>query len=145
MAWKPCSSRNRKKPPVSTRVVEPTANWAGSPNLKTRRGPGWTAGLGRRITPASAVPMAIATPHKAVRPRKSRRFGESGISPLLAEQESLHRDGMRGAALGAEGAADAAIFVFQDRRVAGACPVCGQKSINLGRRRQLFQRDQLQA
>src|SRR5450755_1078738 len=96
------------------RVVEPTANCAGSPSLKTLSGPGCTAGLGRRITPASAVPMAISTPHRAVRPRKSRRFGESGISPLLAEQESLHRDGVRRAALGAQGTADAAVFVFQN-------------------------------
>src|SRR6187431_2800738 len=145
MAWKPCSSRNRKKPPDSMRVVEPTANWAGSPNLKTRSGPGCTAGLGKRITPASAVPIAIKTPHKAVRPRKSRRLGESGICPLLAEQESLHRDGVRRAALSAQSTADTAILVFQNRRIAGACPVCGQQRVNLGRRRQLLQRDQFEA
>src|SRR5437016_2670536 len=120
------------------RVVEPTANCAGSPNLKTRKGPGCTAGLGNRMTPASAVPMAITTPHKAVRPRKSRRFGESGISPLLAEQESFHGDGVRRAALRAQGATDTAVFVFENRRVAGAGSVRGQQRVDIWRWRQLL-------
>src|SRR5204863_6945939 len=119
IAWYPCSSRKRKKLPASTRVAEPTANCPGSPSLKTRSGPGCTAGLGSRTTPASAVPIATTEPQRAVRPRKSRRLGVSGISPLLAKEESLHGDGVRRAALGAEGAADAAVFVLQDGGIAG--------------------------
>src|SRR5581483_6481772 len=131
--------------PASTRIEEPTANCPGSPSLKTRSGPGWTAGLGSRTTPASAVPMATTEPQRAVRPRKSRRFEVSGISPLLAIQESLHGDGVGRAALGAKGAADAEVLVLQDGGVAGAGPVRGEQRVDLGRGLQLVERDQLEA
>src|ERR1017187_4947104 len=96
------------------RVTDPTANCAGSPSLKIRSGPGNTAGLGRRITPASAVPIASTTLHKAASPRKSRRFDPSGIDPLLAELKTFHGNGMSRAPFGAQGAADAAILVLED-------------------------------
>ena len=118
---------------------------AGSPNLKTRRGPGCTAGLGRRITPASAVPMATTTPHKAVRPRKSRRFGESGISPLLSEQEPLHRDGMRRAALRAQGARGCTGLRLSESPSRRNHRPRGQQRVDLRRRRQLLQSHQFQA
>src|SRR5450631_4367803 len=99
------------------RVMEPTGNCAGSPSLYTRKGPGSTAGLGRRSMPANAVPIASAELQIAKRPRKSRRRGDSScIAPLLGELKPFHGDGMSWTTLGAERAADAAVFVLDDCR-----------------------------